>query len=125
MSLDINSYNLLIILSVMIILDIFTGFTKAFYLGDKSDKALESRVMSKGILRKMLIYVVVALAYLLELIYGGNIPIMTITIMYYIVNESISILENVGQCITLPEIITKRIEVLKNSISQKGNNDAR
>lgn len=119
MKLDINSHNLLLILSLMIVLDILTGFTKAFYLGDKSDKALESRVMSKGILRKILIYTVVALSYLLELIYNSDIPIMTITIIYYLINETISILENVGQCITLPEIITRRVEVLKNSIKEK------
>lgn len=113
---NIEAHNLLMILTGMIVLDILTGFSKAIYLGNKNDKALESRVMSKGILRKMLIYIVVALAYLLEFIYGKDIPIVTITIMYYLINETISILENVGQCITLPEIITKRIEVLRKNL---------
>lgn len=113
-----DKIHLLYLLTALIVLDVITGFIRSLYTKNDSE-GIRSRTMSKGILRKMLIYAVVCLASIYELVFGEQIPIFALTVAYYSINESVSILENIGQCIELPKIITQRLEVLKSENQQK------
>lgn len=67
---------------------VFVGFTK---------NKLSSKIGAKGIVKKITIYLVVAIAFIFDkyVMKGGNI-LRTATIFFYISNETISILENIA-----------------------------
>lgn len=70
-------------------LDYITGVIKAAY-----NKNVSSEIGYKGILKKIVILVVVALANVVQTFTGTNSAIREIVIMFYIANEGISVLEN-------------------------------
>lgn len=102
------------VLFVMIALDILTGITKGFY-----NKALRSRNMSQGMIRKAMIFVVIIIANMIDIAMFGSLPVAkTAVISYYIGMEGLSVLENLGQMnVPLPTFIKKYLMVLKD----KGN----
>lgn len=74
----------------LVILDYITGICAAIH-----SKELSSEIGAKGIAKKMATFAVISLAQILDeyvLKEGG--AIQTMTSIFYIVNESISILEN-------------------------------
>ena len=85
--------NVLIICSI---LDVITGFTKAL-----ENRNLSSKVLKHGMVSKIFIVIVVSLTYILTPIIGVNLTGLVIT--YYIVMESISILENVSDYLPIPK----------------------
>lgn len=76
-------------LIVLMALDYVTGVIKAVYT-----KQVSSETGYKGILKKIVILVIVALANIIQEITGDFAAIREIVIMFYIANEGISILEN-------------------------------
>ncbi|MBQ2662632.1 MAG: phage holin family protein [Clostridia bacterium] len=76
-------------LVALMCLDYATGLIKAAYT-----KTISSEIGYKGILKKIIILVVVAVANLLQNFTGGHVAIREIVIVFYIANEGISILEN-------------------------------
>ncbi|MCK1985156.1 MULTISPECIES: phage holin family protein [Peribacillus] len=101
---------LLGVLLVMIVLDILTGVAKGFY-----DKALRSRNMSQGMMRKAGIIVVLIIANMLDIVMFAGMPVAkTAVISFYIGMEGLSILENLGLMgVPLPSFIKKYLLVLK------------
>lgn len=85
-------------LAVLVVVDFITGICKGYGL-----KKLDSKTMFIGIIRKVLIFVVVAVAVEMENILGNTIPLREIVIMFYLANEGISFLENVSNFLPLPE----------------------
>lgn len=84
-------------LVMLMIFDYVTGVIKGIYT-----KRLSSDTGFKGLLKKVMILVVVALANVVQELTGGNAAIREIVIMFYIANEGISILENAA--VLLPNI---------------------
>lgn len=84
------------VLIICSILDVITGFTKAL-----ENKNLSSKVLKHGMVSKIFIVIVVSLTYVLTPILGVNLTGLVIT--YYIVMESISILENVSDYLPIPK----------------------
>ncbi|MBQ6558283.1 MAG: phage holin family protein [Clostridia bacterium] len=76
-------------LVVIMALDYVTGIIKAVYT-----KTVSSETGYKGILKKIMILVVVALANTVTNLTGGNMAVREVVIMFYIANEGISVLEN-------------------------------
>ncbi|MGR3287067.1 phage holin family protein [Bacillus sonorensis] len=105
---------LLTILSVLVIVDYFSGLFAAGINGE-----VKSRTGMIGIARKVFIFVMVAVAHMIDLLLIENgiemgFLVMTVTIVFYCINELISITENAGKMgVYVPEPITKAIEVLK------------
>lgn len=93
-------------LIALIILDYITGICKGIY-----SKNLSSKLGIKGIVKKVFMLSVVAVANLIQTTLGNSIPIREIIITFYIVNESISILENASDFIPIP---AKLYEVIHN-----------
>jgi toxin secretion/phage lysis holin len=103
----------MIALVAFVSLDYITGVIAAIY-----EKKLNSEIGYKGILKKILIFIVVFMANIIDtqLIQNGS-AVRTAIIFFYVYNEGISILENVSRT-GLP-VSVKLKEVLE-QINGKG-----
>lgn len=97
-------------------LDYFTGLICAgvFHKSKKSNTgALESNAGFKGIIRKGVQLLVVLVACRLDMLMGSQF-IKDAVVIAFIVNETISIMENAGLIgIPMPKAIKKAIDILK------------
>ena len=89
---------LLGVIITLVVLDYLTGILKAIY-----NKKLSSEVGYKGIIKKIFIFIVIATAYEVQKVTGNNIPLREMTLMFFITNEAISLLENAGEFIPIPD----------------------
>lgn len=88
-----------VVLLLMMGLDYFTGILKAIY-----KKELSSKIGVNGIIKKILTIVLVCVSVLCEKI--GIPAVREITITFFIVNEGLSILENVSETgLKIPDVI--------------------
>lgn len=92
-------------LVILMTLDYITGVIKGIYF-----KRLSSEMGFRGILKKMLIIIMVALANTVQGIIGLDAAIRETVIMFYIANEAISILENAAE--VLPNMPSGLKEIL-------------
>ena len=102
--------------------DIITGWIVAavFHNSKKTDSGkLESRVGWKGLCRKGATFLVVMIAYRLDLL-AGTTFLKDAVIIAFTANEALSVIENVGLMgVPIPKIILDSIDVLKNK-SEEG-----
>ena len=96
-----------------VICDYVTGIIKAVYT-----KTVSSETGYKGILKKIVILVVVALANTVTNLTGGNMAVREVVIMFYIANEGISVLENAAA--VSPNMPQKLKDIL---LQIRGNDD--
>ena len=113
---------LLIALFVVIVLDYATGLIKAGI-----HKKLSSEIGFKGILKKILILMVVAVAHTVDNVVGSGETWRNIAIVFYICNEGLSILENCVDCglpvpAKLKEILANMEETKKEGDNNGGKN---
>lgn len=103
-------------LMVFMAIDYITGLIVAgvFHKSPKTKSgALESKAGWKGLCRKGMTILIVLIACRLDLVMGTSF-VRDAVIIAYIVNETISIVENAGLMgIPIPAVITKAIDVLK------------
>ena len=85
-------------LLTLIVLDYITGVLRAV-----SQKQVSSMIGFNGICKKVMVLLVLAVSVVIESIIEVETPIREITIMFFIANESISILENASEFIPIPE----------------------
>lgn len=115
----------LITLIVFMALDYVTGLIVAgiFKKSKKSENgALESRVGFKGLCRKGVALMIVLVAVRLDIIMHTT-YIKDAVIIAFVVNESISIIENAGLMgIPIPPVIAKAIDVLRNESEKASTN---
>jgi len=96
--------------------DIITGF----WVGAKNAKA-NSRDLGAGFPRKIGMFVVVALAHLIDKALGSATPVVqTVALCWYIGKEGVSVTENLGKLgVPLPPFIVVALEQLQ----KEGNKD--
>lgn len=116
--LDIIFYTLI----AFLILDYITGVIKAFYT-----KTVSSEIGKKGLLKKVMTLIVVAVAVLIhrliaEIMPELNAPLREIVIMFYICNEGISILENAAEFLPIPARLKDTLSQLR---ERNDDNDAK
>ena len=115
----------LITLIVFMALDYVTGLIVAgiFKRSKKSENgALESRAGFKGLCRKGVALMIVLVAVRLDIIMHTT-YIKDAVIIAFVVNESISIIENAGLMgIPIPPVIAKAIDVLRNESEKASTN---
>ncbi len=103
-------------LAICMAIDYITGFAVAavFKKSPKSATgALESRAGFKGLLRKGAILLVVLIAHRLDLALNTTF-IKDGVITAYLLNDTVSIIENVGLMgLPMPSVLTKAIDMLK------------
>lgn len=98
-------------LLVFIVLDYITGIGKSYV-----SSSLNSKRGLKGIVKKLGILCMVAIATILDRIAGDSGLIRTMIIYYLVANEGLSIIENLGQMdIIVPEFIKDKLEQLKSN----------
>lgn len=104
-----ESIGLLVALFWMAIIDYGTGMVAGYTEG-----TLSSKVGFKGIAKKVMIFVMVALAHLVDSALGTKNMFRDATIVFYMANELLSIFENAGRMgVPVPERLTQAVEVLK------------
>lgn len=110
-------------LLIFMCLDYVSGLIVAgvFKNSPKTDTgSLESKAGWKGLCRKCMTLVFVLIAYRLDLVIGTN-YIRDAVIIGFIVNETISLVENAGLMgVPLPTVITKAIDILQKKTESEG-----
>ena len=103
-------------LLIAIAIDYISGLIKAY-----NTKQLSSKIGFKGILKKVGILLIVMLAVLVDRVTGNTGAIRTLVIYYFVANEGLSILENLGQAgLPIPKVIKNALKVLKDQANVKG-----
>lgn len=95
----------IIILAVM---DYVTGIIKGIY-----EKKLSSEIGFKGILKKIMIFIVIATAWTIQRLLGDAIALREIVIMFFVVNEALSLLENAAVLIPVPDKLKETLLQLR------------
>ena len=85
-------------LIALVILDYVTGVFKAI-----TTKTLSSQIGFKGLIRKIVIFIVIATAVIIQSVMGDAIPLREVTIIFFLCNEGISLLENASEFVPIPE----------------------
>lgn len=100
---------LLGILITFVIIDYVSGFIAAGIEGN-----LNSSRGMKGIAKKVAVFFVVAVAHMMDIALGYDSHILRdATIFFFLANEALSILENVGRMgVSIPPVLQKAIDVL-------------
>lgn len=100
---------LLYALLVFVVIDYITGVMCAI-----NDKALSSEVGFRGICRKVLIFLLVGIANILDVhVIGTGSVLRTAVIFFYIFNEGVSLLENAAHLgLPVPQKIKAVLEQL-------------
>ena len=80
---------LLYALVVFVCIDYITGLLVAI-----SEKKLSSEIGRKGIIRKVAIFLIVGIAHVVDGVIGNGGIVRTATLMFFISNEGLSVLEN-------------------------------
>ena len=102
---DIALHSLL----VVIVLDYLTGISKS-YVSNK----LNSNKGLKGIVKKLSMLCMVAIATIVDRIAGETGLIRTLIIYYLVSNEGLSIIENLGEMnILVPKVLKDKLEQLR------------
>ena len=95
----------LVALIAIMAIDYITGVMKAVYT-----KTVSSEIGYKGLIKKIMVLAVVALANIIENVTGRSVAVREIVIMFFIANEGISILENAA--VMLPKMPQKLKDIL-------------
>ncbi|WP_420976943.1 phage holin family protein [Bacillus vallismortis] len=103
------------LLLVLSIIDVITGVIKAWKF-----KKLRSRSAWFGYVRKMLSFLVVIVANIIDTILNLNGVLTFGTVLFYIANEGLSITENLAQIgVKIPAAITDRLHVIEEENEQR------
>lgn len=108
---------LLYALTAFVIVDYLTGVMCAI-----ADKKLSSEVGFKGICRKVLIFLLVGIANIIDVqVIGQEGILRTAVIFFYLSNEGVSILENAGHLgLPIPEKLKDVLEQLHKRAEKEG-----
>jgi toxin secretion/phage lysis holin len=105
-------------LVLFIVMDYLTGMAASAYEGK-----LNSKVGFKGILKKVMIFAIVAIANSLDQLLGGHF-IKSATIFFYLSNELLSMIENAGRLnVPIPPFIQNAVSLLKQKSDINKKND--
>ena len=96
----------IILLIVFIVIDYISGVASAYV-----NKTLSSSVGFKGIVKKIMIFLLVGMGHILDItVLGEGEMIRTAVIFFYVANEGLSILENCASLsLPIPEVLKKAL----------------
>lgn len=102
---------LMIALVGLIVMDYISGVMAAVV-----EKRLSSEVGAKGIAKKIFMLLIVAVANIVDInVIGEGHVLKSVTVMFYIANECISLIENAGRLgVPVPKKLLDVLEQLKN-----------
>lgn len=101
-------------LLIAIALDYLSGLIKAY-----NSKVLSSKIGFRGILKKLGILFLVMLAVVIDRVTGESGAIRTLVIYYFVANEGLSIIENLGEAgLPIPKVLKNALKILKKENSK-------
>lgn len=101
-------------LLIAIVLDYLSGLIKAY-----NSKVLSSKIGFRGILKKLGILFLVMLAVVIDRVTGESGAIRTLVIYYFVANEGLSIVENLGEAgLPIPKVLKNALKILKKENSK-------
>ena len=95
------------------IADYITGWIKGIYT-----KQLSSEIGFRGLLKKIVMFIVIAVSYAIQGLMGGKVPLREVVIMFYIANEALSLLENAAEFIPVPDKLKEVLLQLRDKDSE-------
>lgn len=102
-------------LIVLIFADIVTGL-----IAGAVERKLSSKVSWKGMPKKVGIFILIMMGHMLDMLMNTGDAIRDSVVFFYIVNESVSILENVARAgLPIPDQLRQAMEVLKTKKGDK------
>ena len=104
---------LLAALITLVVLDYITGLAKAV-----CQKELSSKIGFQGIVKKIVLFILVAAANTLQLLLSGSLPLREIVLVFFIANEGLSLLENAAVFVPIPSAL-KRVFLQLRDKSEK------
>ncbi|OPX88130.1 MAG: Holin family protein [Pelotomaculum sp. PtaB.Bin104] len=101
-----------------VLLGVLLAFVAADYVTGMMAAGVEGKLSSsvglKGIAKKVGIFILVAVAHLVDTALGNAHIFRDATIFFYLANELLSIIENTGRIgLPVPEVIQQAVEVLR------------
>lgn len=110
-----GGYDILLTTIVLLaIIDYLSGVLKAIY-----NKKVSSSIGFKGIVKKIMMFTVIALACIIQKLLADSIPLREITISFFIANEGISLLENAAAIIPIPDRLKEVLLQLRDKNVEK------
>lgn len=104
------------LLAVLMGLDIITGVLKAI-----KNKKLRSRTAWFGYARKIGVFGAIIAANIIDIVLQLNGAIAYATVLFYIANEGLSVIENLAEIgVKVPSIITDKLHVISNEDKGEG-----
>ena len=110
---------LLAALITLVVLDYITGLAKAI-----CQKELSSKIGFQGIVKKIVLFILVAAANALQLLLSGSLPLREIVLVFFIANEGLSLLENAAVFVPIPGALKKALLQLRNETGQNSRDGA-
>ena len=102
-------------LIILMFVDIVSGFAKAI-----KNENLWSKKSLRGTAKKMLIFCIIILSNVIDMILNLNSALLTMTVLYYIAHEGLSIVENCAEMgILVPEEIKNKLKVMNEENNNK------
>ncbi len=96
------------ILAFLMLVDIFTGVMKAWY-----NHNLWSRKSMFGFARKLMVFCIVILANIIDQVMNLNGGLLLVTMLYYMANEGLSIIENCAILgVPIPDAIKEKLAIM-------------
>ncbi|MEG1694994.1 MAG: phage holin family protein [Eubacterium sp.] len=105
-------------LLLLMSLDYMTGVIKGI-----SRHTLSSAIGFKGILKKIMILIIIATAFAMQRVIGVEMPIRDMTVLFYLTNEAISLLENISEFIPVPRKLKMILLKFKEEEEKKNENN--
>ena len=97
--------------------DYATGVLKGIYT-----KTLSSDIGFKGLLKKIVMFIVIAVAFSIQKLLNDAIALREIVIMFYICNEALSLLENAAMFVPVPDKLKEVLLQLRDDNHNKEEN---
>lgn len=85
-------------ITVLMVLDFLSGWLKGLYT-----KSMSSEIGFRGIVKKVVVFMVIGGANAIQWLISGSVPLREIVIMFFIANEGLSLVENAAVMIPIPQ----------------------
>ncbi|GGI97135.1 hypothetical protein GCM10008022_02220 [Paenibacillus hunanensis] len=105
------------LLLLLVVVDWLSGWAAAWMRGE-----LKSRVGFKGIIRKVTIFVVVAIAHFIDQALGSLRYFQDAVVFFYLANELLSVIENMGKMgLPMPDILRNAVQIFESKKTPQEN----
>lgn len=106
-------------LLILIVLDYITGIIKSYI-----NKDLSSKIGFRGIVKKVAILILVMVSVIVDRVTGNTGAVRTLVIYYFVANEGLSIIENLGEAgLPIPSKLKEALNSLKDNKTGVENDD--